>query len=57
MKIEMNGFKKNLGVTWVRGRSNVTYLCPVGALDGIPNPTEEQLRALCVDESMNPQND
>jgi len=57
MKVEMNSFKRNLGVKWIRGRSNTTYLCPVGALDGIDNPTEEQLQSLCVEESMNPHND
>ena len=50
-------FKKTLGVRWVKATSGNTYLCPVDALDRIENPTEEQLKLICVDESMNPQNE
>jgi hypothetical protein len=42
---------------WIKSDSGSTYLCQVDALRGIDNPTEEQLRSLCVDESLNPQND
>ena len=49
-------FKKELSVKWIRGASGNTYLCPVNALDRFDNPSEEQLRAICVDESQNPQN-
>jgi hypothetical protein len=56
MEIKMNTYKRGLGVNWVKGESGNTYLCPIGALKGIDNPTEEQLRSLCVDESMDPQN-
>ena len=31
--------------------------CPVEALRRLENPTEEQLKMICVDESMNPQNE
>jgi hypothetical protein len=56
MKNQLNAYKRTLGVQWIRGRSNTTYLCPVNALIGIEDPSEDQLRALCVEESMNPQN-
>jgi hypothetical protein len=50
-------FKKQLSVKWVKGPSGHTYLCPVDALNRYDNPTEDQLKAICVDESENPQND
>jgi hypothetical protein len=48
--------KKELSVKWIKADSGHTYLCPVAALDRIENPTEEQLKMICVDESENPQN-
>lgn len=50
-------FKQSLGVKWVKGASGITYLCPVDALNRLDNPTEAQLKMICVDESENPQND
>ncbi|MGD9252654.1 MAG: hypothetical protein PVG92_01830 [Holophagae bacterium] len=50
-------FKKTLGVKWIKGPSGHTYLCPVDALAKLNNPTEDQLKMICVDESENPQND
>ena len=49
-------FKKSLGVKWVKGASGRTYLCPVDAYSRLDNPSEEQLKMICVDESDNPQN-
>jgi hypothetical protein len=49
-------FKKQLDVKWVKGDSGNTYLCPVDALNRLDNPTEEQLKTICVDESANPHN-
>jgi hypothetical protein len=49
-------FKKQLSVKWVRAESGHTYLCPVEALARLDNPTEDQLKLICVDESQNPQN-
>ncbi len=49
-------FKHTLGVKWVKGASGNTYLCPVDALKRLDNPTEDQLKMICVDESENPQN-
>ena len=57
MVTTMNEFKKELSVKWIKADSGKTYLCPVTALDRFENPTEEQLRSICVDESLNPQND
>jgi len=57
MADEMNVFKKQLSVKWVKGQSGNTYLCPVDALSKIKNPSEEDLRKICVEESANPQND
>ena len=50
-------FTKEIGVKWIKADSGTTYLCPVDALTRIENPTEEQLKTICVDESANPQND
>jgi hypothetical protein len=53
----LNEFKQELGVQWIKSESGSTYLCPVEALRRLENPTEEQLKMICVDESMNPQNE
>jgi len=42
---------------WVKGDSGNTYLCPIDALKDCEHATEEQLKSMCVDESMNPQNE
>jgi hypothetical protein len=52
-----NEFKKELGVKWVKAGSGTTYLCPTAALSRLSDPTEEQLKMICVEESANPQND
>jgi hypothetical protein len=57
MTTNLNTFKKELGVQWIRGESGATYLCPVNALERLESPSEEQLRMICVEESSNPQND
>jgi hypothetical protein len=57
MADEMNVFKKQLSVKWIKGSSGSTYLCPVDALSKIKTPSEEDLRKICVEESSNPQND
>ena len=54
---ELNTFKKKLGTRWIRSKtSGNTYLCPASALDGISDPTDEQLESACMNESLNPQN-
>lgn len=57
MNTEMNVFKKELSVKWIKADSGTTYLCPVDALERIDSPSEAQLRMICIDESGNPQND
>lgn len=47
-------FKQSIGVKWIRAQSGTTYLCPVTALDRLSNPTEDDLKKICVDESDNP---
>ena len=49
--------KKELAVKWIKAESGNTYLCPLSALNRLENPTEEELKLICVDESENPQND
>jgi hypothetical protein len=59
MKDELNAFKKELGVKWVKAESGTSYLCPVAAFErlGTESPREDDLKKICVDESKNPQND
>jgi hypothetical protein len=54
---ENKEYKKELSVKWIKAPSGQSYLCPVNALKRINNPSEEQLKTICVDESKNPQND
>ena len=42
---------------WIRSDSGTSYLCPVEAIQGRSGLTEEELNAVCVNESLNPQND
>lgn len=57
MPKELNEYKRELGVQWIKCDSGNTYLCPVESLKRLENPTEDQLKLICVDESMNPQNE
>lgn len=50
-------YKQELSVKWIKAKSGSTYLCPTAALQRLDNPTEEQLKMICVDESENPQNE
>lgn len=50
-------FKKTIGVKWIQAQSGTTYLCPVDALSRLENPSEEDLKKICVDESDNPHNE
>ena len=52
-----NEFKKELSVKWIKADSGSTYLCPVDALKKLKNPSETDLKTICVDESENPQTD
>jgi hypothetical protein len=52
-----NSFKQALGHKWIKAPSSgLTYLCPAEAVQGMENPSEGYLQAMCVDESANPQN-
>jgi hypothetical protein len=55
MNEEIRARKISLGTNWVKTDSGSTYLCPAGV--DISNASDEELRALCVNESLNPQND
>jgi hypothetical protein len=57
METEPKIEKREIAVKWIKASSGNTYLCPVAAIKRIQNPTEEQLKMICVDESANPQND
>jgi hypothetical protein len=50
-------FATEVNVKWIKAQSGTTYLCPVKALSRLDNPTEEQLKSICVDESTNPHNE
>ena len=56
MEDQKKVYKKELGVQWIKADSGNTYLCPVRALERIANPTEDQLKMICVDESQDPHN-
>ncbi len=56
MKAEEKVYKQELNVQWIKADSGNTYLCPVKALERLDNPTEEQLKMICVDESSDVQN-
>jgi hypothetical protein len=49
--------KREISLQWIKAESGNTYLCPTSSLKRIDNPTEEDLKKICVDESQNPQND
>ena len=54
MMDEIRSRKINLGTNWVKSDTGNTYLCPAGV--DASSATDEELRALCVEESNNPQN-
>ena len=57
MSDNLQEFKKEIGVKWVKADSGTSYLCPAGSFERLTNPTEAELKKICVDESQNPQND
>ena len=56
MDLEPKVEKRELSVKWIKADSGNTYLCPVAALDRLNNPSEDQLKMICVEESANPEN-
>ncbi len=57
MDEDIKGRKQSVNLKWVKGKSGHTYLCPVEKLAALTNPTDADLKRICVDESENPQND
>jgi hypothetical protein len=59
MTDDLQAFKREIGVKWIKADSGTSYLCPVNAFERLQkaNPDEEDLKKICVDESENPQND
>jgi hypothetical protein len=57
MEVQPRVHKSEVAVKWIKSESGNTYLCPVAVLDRFENPTDDQLKMICVDESTNPQND
>ena len=50
--------KQGLGYEWIKSEATGnSYLCPVGSIKDKATATDEDLKAVCVDESNNPQND
>ena len=52
---ETRARKINLGFNWVKSENGTTYLCPAG--EDFTGASEDELRARCINESHNPQND
>ena len=42
---------------WIKSETGTTYLCPVDAIKGRSLSADEELSAVCVDESLSPHND
>jgi hypothetical protein len=49
--------KADLGFRWLRSKSGTTYLFPTSHYAELRDAADDELRATCIDESMNPQND
>ena len=54
---EIKNRKAKLGYVWLRSESGSTYLCPASAAVGMVAASDEELSAIGIDESLNPQND
>ena len=54
---EIKNRKAGLGYVWKRSDSGSTYLCPSAAVAGMTSATDDELKAIGVEESNNPQND
>jgi len=57
MKNDIEEFKREVGVKWIKAESGTSYLCPTTSFERLNNPSEDELKKICVDESQNPQND
>ena len=55
---EVHESKKKTGYEWIKSdKTGVSYLCPTGSIKDKKKATDEDLKKVCIDESMNPQND
>jgi hypothetical protein len=57
MMEELRDRKSKLSHEWIKGPSGVSYLCPTGSVEDKSSATDDDLKAVCVEESANPQND
>jgi ribonuclease HI len=57
MDEDIKARKQSMNLKWVKGKGGHTYLCPADKLAKLNNPTDADLKRICVDESENPQND
>jgi len=51
------GNKHHFGIKWVRSESGNTYLCPLREVRRLKRLTDDELRRLAINESLNPQNE
>ena len=50
--------KASIDTKWIKADdTGNTYLCPTNKLTDIRGRSDAELRSICVDESLNPQND
>ena len=55
-KVEMQ--KKKTGYEWIKSdKTGVSYLCPTGSIKDKKTATDEDLKEVCIDESLNPHNE
>ena len=57
MDKDITNRKASFAYKWIAAESGNTYLCPVGAIEDASSASEAELKAKCVEESYNPQND
>jgi hypothetical protein len=48
-------FEPSSGVKWIRASSGSTYLCPIAIVDCIDALTESDLKEICAEQSMSPE--
>lgn len=49
--------KSKISYEWIQGPSGTSYLCPAGSVADKKSASDSDLKAVCVEESNNPQND
>jgi hypothetical protein len=53
----MQAYIKSDNFKWIQSESGNTYICPIDVVRTRGELSEEELQRLCVNESLNPQND